>query len=93
MKYLFSLFRGFFALIALALSLMVGPAMADDTVSKWGCEWKPGANGSYLTKVDGGCKHWIALGYDRHRDLLGDDIPDEDEGNEPEPEAPEEPAV
>lgn len=84
------------ALAALAaLFTLIGAfALADAPATqwKWGCEWKQGANGNYLTKVDGGCKHWIALGYDRHRDHLGQDIPDEDEAAAPAPEAPEEPA-
>lgn len=95
MKYLVTLLRGVFALLAVALTVMVGPALADTPATqwKWGCEWKQGANGNYLTKVDGGCKHWIALGYDRHRDLMGKDIPAEDEGNEPdEPSSPAAPA-
>lgn len=83
-KHLFSVFCGLFAMLAALLSLM---ADAPVTQWKWGCEWQQPANGNYWPKVDGGCKHWIALGYDRHRDLLGMDIEDDedDRGNEPDP--------
>lgn len=89
MKHLFSLFQAAAALIALALSLMVGPVLADQPVTKWqfGCEWKQGANGNYWFKVDGGCRHYRALGYstmaDYNRDVPVPDAPDS--GNEPDP--------
>lgn len=82
------------AALAALFTLFASIAFADAPATqwKWGCEWKVAENGNYLTKVDGGCKHWIALGYDRHRDLMGNDIPEE--AAAPEPEAPaEKPAV
>lgn len=48
--------------ITTALALFAAPAIAE-TKSQWGCEWKQADNGNYWTKVDGGCKHWVGLGY------------------------------
>ncbi len=68
-----SLFRVLFVLAATVLSLLAVPAMADEPVTKWqfGCEWQKASDGNYWFKVDGGCKHWLAMGYERQRDLLG----------------------
>lgn len=51
-----------------ALAMFAAPALADEPVTKWkyGCEWRQADNGNYLTKVDGGCAHWIALGRAKH---------------------------
>lgn len=86
-----ALFRGIIALPAVALTVAAGPASAETTKMMWGCEWKQAANGNYWSKVDGGCKHWVALGYDRQRDTLGTDAPEEP-AQEPEPSEPEETA-
>jgi len=56
-------------LITTALALFAAPALAE-TKSQWGCEWKRADNGNYWTKVDGGCKHWIGMGYATQADYL-----------------------
>lgn len=58
------------AISALCLTLPTIAAADSPTVFKWGCEWKQAENGNYLTKVDGGCKHWQALGYSRQTDMM-----------------------
>ena len=74
MRYLFSLLQASLILPALAFSLMVGPSMAEEPVTKWqfGCEWQKAENGNYWFKVDGGCKHWLAMGYSNVADYLRD---------------------
>lgn len=69
--------------ITTALALFAAPAIAE-TKSQWGCEWKYGENGNYLTKVDGGCKHWIGLGYATQA-AMNKDVPPaaEDDSEEP----------
>lgn len=70
-------------LITTALALFAAPALAE-TKSQWGCEWKYGENGNYLTKVDGGCKHWIGLGYATQASMNKDVPPAaEDDSEEP----------
>lgn len=69
--------------ITTALALFAAPALAE-TKSQWGCEWKYGENGNYLTKVDGGCKHWIGLGYATQASMNKDVPPaTEDDSEEP----------
>lgn len=68
-------------LITTALALFAAPALAE-TKSQWGCEWKYGENGNYLTKVDGGCKHWIGLGYATQAAMLKSPAA-EDDSEEP----------
>lgn len=76
-------------LITTALALFAAPALAEDTVWKWGCEWKYGENGNYLTKVDGGCEHWIALGYATQAAMLKS--PDAEEPSDEEDDEGEDP--
>lgn len=76
---------------ALALLLATtSPSFADEPVTKWqwGCEWQQADNGNYWFKTDGGCKHYIALGYSTMADYNKDVKPeavdeDEDDGEEP----------
>lgn len=69
--------------ITTALALFAAPAIAE-TKSQWGCEWKQGDNGNYWTKVDGGCKHWIGLGYATQASMNKDVPPaTEDDSEEP----------
>ncbi len=68
-------------MITAAFALISLPAIAE-TKMQWGCEWKKGENGNYLTKVDGGCKHWVALGYSTQREYLGRDVIPDDEDDE-----------
>lgn len=69
--------------ITTALALFAAPAIAE-TKSQWGCEWKQAENGNYWTKVDGGCKHWIALGYATQASMNKDVPPaTEDDSEEP----------
>lgn len=83
MRYITSIF---IALIALTLTMLAVPAMADEpTVFRWGCEWRQASNGNYLTKVDGGCKHYRALGYSNTAEYLRDVLPEDDSANEPDP--------
>lgn len=72
--------------ITTALALFAAPALAE-TKSQWGCEWKQGDNGNYWTKVDGGCKHWIALGYATQA-AMNKDVPPATEDDSEEPSDP-----
>ena len=72
--------------ITTALALFAAPAIAE-TKSQWGCEWKYGENGNYLTKVDGGCKHWIGLGYATQA-AMNKDVPPATEDDSEEPSDP-----
>lgn len=72
--------------ITTALALFAAPAIAE-TKSQWGCEWKYGENGDYLTKVDGGCKHWIGLGYATQA-AMNKDVPPATEDDSEEPSDP-----
>lgn len=71
-------------LITTALALFAAPALAE-TKSQWGCEWQKADNGNYWFKTDGGCKHWIGLGYATQAAMLKSPAaePDSEEPSDP----------